>query len=76
MSRRVRETHLNRLSMVRFTHPTGLEKMPHGHLTPEQAGAIGATAGGSCFGMIYPVLLLIFMFRPKVVAAFGPPDQP
>ncbi len=53
-----------------------LEKMPHGHLTPEQAGAIGATAGGSCFGMIYPVLLLIFMFRPKVVAAFGPPDEP
>jgi hypothetical protein len=25
--------------------------------------------------MIYPVLLLIFMFRPKVVAAFRPPVE-
>ena len=45
---------------------------------PEAAGLIGAAIGGtfgSCFGMIYPVLLLIFMFRPKVVAAFRPPVE-
>jgi hypothetical protein len=27
-------------------------------------------------GMIYPVLLLIFMMRPAVVAAFQPPAPP
>jgi hypothetical protein len=39
---------------------------------PESAGAIGGAVGGmfgSCFGLIYPVLL-IFMMRPNVVAAF------
>ena len=43
---------------------------------PEAAGAIGGAIGGSvggCFGLVYPILLLIFMFRPKVVAAFYPP---
>jgi hypothetical protein len=42
---------------------------------PEAAAAIiGAVGGtfGSCFGMIYPVLLLIFMMRANVVAAFRP----
>jgi hypothetical protein len=46
---------------------------------PEAAVLIGAAIGGtfgSCFGMIYPVLLLIFMFRPNVVAAFQPPAEP
>ena len=46
---------------------------------PEAAGLIGAAIGGTfgtCFGMIYPVLLLIFMLRPKVVAAFRPPAEP
>jgi hypothetical protein len=41
---------------------------------PEAAGAIGgvvASAGG-CVGLVYPILLLIFMTRPKVVAAFRP----
>jgi len=40
---------------------------------PEAAGAIGAAIGGSlggCIGLIYPVLLLIFMTRPNVVDAF------
>lgn len=37
------------------------------------AVAIGGTVGG-CFGMIYPVVLLIFMTRSKVVAAFRPAD--
>jgi hypothetical protein len=46
---------------------------------PEAAVLIGAAIGGtfgSCFGMIYPVLLLIFMLRPNVVAAFQPPAEP
>jgi len=33
-------------------------------------GVVGAVFGG-CFGLIYPVLLLIFMFRSNVKAAFG-----
>jgi len=40
---------------------------------PEQAGAIGGIIGGAfggCIGLIYPVLLLIFMMRPNVVQAF------
>jgi hypothetical protein len=40
---------------------------------PEAAGAIGGAVGGSvggCLGMVYPVLLLIFLTRPKLVAAF------
>ena len=43
---------------------------------PEAAGALGAVIGGTiggCFGLIYPVLLLIFVLRPKVAAAFYPP---
>jgi hypothetical protein len=46
---------------------------------PEAAAAIGGAIGGTiggCFGLIYPVLLLIFMTRPKVVAAFRPPAPP
>jgi len=45
----------------------------------EAAGAIGAAVGGSfggCIGLIYPVLLLIFMLSPKVAAAFQPPPPP
>ena len=37
-------------------------------------GAIGGTLGG-CFGLIYPVLLLIFMTRPNIVAAFRASTQ-
>ena len=52
---------------------------------PEAASAIGGAIGGSvggCLGLIYPILLLIFMFRPNVVAAFqggqtpNPPRPP
>jgi hypothetical protein len=46
---------------------------------PEAAGAIGGaiggTVGGFC-GLIYPILLLIFMTRPKLVAAFKAPVPP
>ncbi len=34
-------------------------------------GAVGAVFGG-CIGMVYPILLLIFMTRPKLIAAFHP----
>ncbi len=40
---------------------------------PEKAGAIGGAIGGGiggCIGLIYPVLLLIFMMRPSLVQAF------
>jgi len=43
--------------------------------SPGTAGAIGGAVGGSiggCLGLIYPVLLLIFMLRPHVKAAFQP----
>ena len=49
---------------------------------PEAAAAVGGAIGGSlggCIGLVYPVLLLIFMTRPKVVAAFqasAPPAPP
>lgn len=45
---------------------------------PEAAGAIGGAIGGSvggCFSLIYPILLLIFMLRPNVVAAFRASNQ-
>jgi hypothetical protein len=42
---------------------------------PEAAGAIGGAIGGG-IGLIYPVLLLIFMTRPNMVAVFHPPDLP
>jgi len=45
----------------------------------EAAGAIGGAVAGSIggfIGLVYPILLLIFMTRPKVVAAFHPPSPP
>jgi len=38
----------------------------------------GLIGGGSivCLGLIYPILLLVFMLRPNVVAAFQPSAQP
>jgi hypothetical protein len=47
----------------------------HGTQGPEAiGGAIGGAVGGmcgGCLGIIYPILLLIFMTRPNVVAAFN-----
>jgi hypothetical protein len=51
-----------------------LEKA-HNEQGPAAAGAIGGAIGGmfgGCLGIIYPILLLIFMMRPKVIAAFNP----
>ena len=41
----------------------------------ESAGAMGGAVGsvfGGCFSLVYPIVLLIFMTRPKVIAAFRP----
>lgn len=46
---------------------------------PEAAGAIGGAIGGiigGCLGLVYPILLIIFMTRPKVIAAFQQPAPP
>ena len=46
----------------------------HSEQGPEAAGAIGGAIGGlfgGCIGMIYPILLLIYMTRPHVIAAFN-----
>jgi hypothetical protein len=55
----------------------------HNAQGPEAMGAAGAAIGGvvgGCFGLVYPILLLIFMMRANVVAAFRPSaipnDQP
>jgi len=45
----------------------------------EMAGQIGAAIGtviGGVIGMAYPVLLLIFMTRPKLIAAFRAAQAP
>lgn len=41
-----------------------------------QAGFIGGTAGGFCGGLIYPILLLVFMQTDKVKQAFLSKEQP
>lgn len=44
----------------------------------EAAGAIGGPISGTIggiFWVIYPIVLLVFMLRPKVAAAFRPPAQ-
>ena len=46
------------------------EKLP----PAERAAVIGGVGGGAigaCFGMVYPILLLVFMFRKNVVDAFA-----
>jgi hypothetical protein len=46
---------------------------------PEAVGAFAGVVGGSiggCFGLVYPVLLLVLLTRPKIVAAFHPPSPP
>lgn len=46
---------------------------------PEAAAAVGGAIGGilgGCLGLVYPILLIIFMTRPKVVAAFQSAEPP
>jgi hypothetical protein len=50
-----------------------------GPMGPAEAGAMGGIIGGivgSCLGVVYPALLLYFMLRPNVGAAFGAGDSP
>jgi uncharacterized membrane protein len=45
--------------------------------TPEEIGALGGAIGGTlggCFGLLYPVILLIFMYRKNVVQFFNPSE--
>ena len=51
------------------------------HFPAVPAGMIGAltlmaVVFGTLLGLAYPVLLLIFMTRPKIIAAFGPEPPP
>jgi hypothetical protein len=51
-----------------------IDKLAAAQPGQEKAAAIGAIVGmvaGTCMGPVYPVILLIFMFRPNVKAAFG-----
>ncbi len=59
---------------VAIVFPALLEKANEAGGGPAQAGAYGGIiggVGGSCIGLIYPGLLLYFMFRPNMVAAFN-----
>jgi hypothetical protein len=59
------------LNYIFIMHPL-MEQAAQKH-GPEVAALIGGAIGGtfgSCIGMVYPVVLLIFMTRPKVAAAF------
>jgi hypothetical protein len=47
--------------------------LSRGWITPPEGGMpgyIGGTVGGMCGGLIYPVLLLIFMQTARVKQAF------
>ena len=64
-----------------FLYAPMLDKMAGMPSGPDKVGmSMGIVGGiaGFCIGPIYPVILLIFMFRPNVKAAFGTqisPDQ-
>jgi len=52
-----------------------LAQQAHEQSGPQAAAVMGGMIGGffgSGLGLIYPILLLIFMFRPNVAAAFCP----
>jgi len=43
------------------------------------AGAVGGPLSGTvggCFGLVYPIILLVFMLRPGVAMAFRPSSRP
>jgi len=64
------------ISYFLLTRP--LLEQVSGQQGPQAAAAIGGAVGGAiggCVGTIYPVLLIIFMTRPKVVAAFKQPSN-
>lgn len=51
----------------------------HNQQDPQSAAtatfAIIGGGAGVCLGLLYPILLFIFMLRPNVVAAFNPPAK-
>ena len=58
---------------VVFVFPALLEKANAAGGGPASAAAYGGIGGGvfgACVGLIYPSLLLYFMYRPNIVAAF------
>jgi hypothetical protein len=66
-------TFVNYLFLVRPL----LDRAEHAHGPQEAGAAVGGAVGamfGGCAGVVYPVLLLIFMFLPKVAAAFRQQD--
>ena len=51
-----------------------VNRLPPG---PERSGAMGGVVGDVCGGVVsllYPALLLYFMYRPNIVAAYRTPD--
>ena len=65
------------VNFIYLTQP--MLEQAHQKQGPEAFAAIGGAVGGmsgSCFGIIYPILLLIFMMRANVVAAFRPSAPP
>ncbi len=64
---------LSTIINIVFVFPALLEKANAAGGGPAAAGAYGGIFGGtfgSCLGLVYPVILLYFMFRPNMVAAF------
>ena len=63
------------LSFLFITRPMLEQMQQHGSDAAAKGAAVGGLVGGmagGCLGIIYPLLLLIFMLRPKIAAAFKP----
>jgi hypothetical protein len=59
------------VNLVCLVGPLMAESARHGG--PAAAGAAGGAIGGAlggCFGLVYPAVLLVFMFRKNVVDYF------
>lgn len=52
-----------------------LAALPPGQEKAAATGGIVGMVAGICLGPIYPVILLVFMFRPNVMAAFRAQDS-
>jgi hypothetical protein len=64
------------INLFLMIQPLFEQAPPHQELAV--AGAIGGPLSGTiggCFGPIYPIVLLAFMLRPTVAAAFRPPSS-
>jgi len=65
------------INLIFMAQPMLHQVRPHQQLVTGVAlgGPISGTVG-ELFWLIYPILLLVFMLRPKVVAVFHPPAPP